>query len=80
MTVVATGLGQEIADVEPRRRVRSVPPAATAARNPVVEKNYAELDSPAIDRKRAVGDGIQEPSEDLVELLDIPTFLRQQHD
>ncbi len=78
VTVVATGLGQEVADVEPRRRVRSVPPPP--ARRPGAEKKYADLETPAIDRKRAVGDGIQEPTEDFVELLDIPTFLRQQHD
>jgi cell division protein FtsZ len=74
VTVVATGLGQDVTSTEPRRRVRPVP------RKDAREKNYADLESPAIDRKRAVGDGLNEPNEDLVELLDIPAFLRQQHD
>jgi cell division protein FtsZ len=76
VTVVATGLGQEVAADEPRRRVRAVPKSRAAE-----PRNYAELDSPAIDRKRAVGDGMEDVAdEDLVELLDIPTFLREQHD
>jgi cell division protein FtsZ len=76
VTVVATGLGQEVAAVEPRRRVRAVPKSRAAE-----PRNYAELDSPAIDRKRAVGDGMEDVADDdLVELLDIPTFLREQHD
>lgn len=74
VTVVATGLGQDVSAVEPRRRVRAVP------KSPPAERNYADLDTPAIDRKRAVGDGIEDSGEEFVELLDIPAFLRQQHD
>jgi cell division protein FtsZ len=72
VTVVATGLGKQAAnDESPMRIVRR--PAAQA------EPNYHTLDKPTVQRKRAVGDGLdgvglQE------ELLDIPAFLRRQAD
>ena len=72
VTVVATGLGQQAANAEsPMRIVRR--PAAQA------EPNYHTLDKPTVQRKRAVGDGLDGTGlqEDL---LDIPAFLRRQAD
>ncbi len=74
VTVVATGLGQSVANAEsPMRIVRR--PAAQADAEP----NYQELYKPAVQRKRAVGDGLEQTGlqEDL---LDIPAFLRRQAD
>jgi len=72
VTVVATGLGQQAANAEaPMRIVRR--PAAQA------EPNYHGLDKPTVQRKRAVGDGLQEAGLQ-EELLDIPAFLRRQAD
>jgi cell division protein FtsZ len=72
VTVVATGLGQAAGFAEnPMRVVRRT----SAVREP----NYADLDKPTVQRKRAVGDGLaaSDASEDL---LDIPAFLRRQAD
>lgn len=72
VTVVATGLGKSATNADaPMRIVRR--PAAQS------EPNYQTLDKPTVQRKRAVGDGLdgnglQE------ELLDIPAFLRRQAD
>ena len=72
VTVVATGLGKQVANAEsPMRIVRR--PAARA------EPNYQSLDKPTVQRKRAVGDGL-EGSGLQEELLDIPAFLRRQAD
>ena len=74
VTVVATGLGQAAGGAEsPMRIVRR--PAVAASSEP----NYHGLDKPTVQRKRAVGDGIQDAGlqEDL---LDIPAFLRRQAD
>ena len=72
VTVVATGLGKQAANAEsPMRIVRR--PAAQA------EPNYHTLDKPTVQRKRAVGDGL-EGSGLQEELLDIPAFLRRQAD
>ncbi len=72
VTVVATGLGQQAANAESPMRIVRRPAAQT-------EPNYQTLDKPTVQRKRAVGDGmdgngLQE------ELLDIPAFLRRQAD
>ncbi len=73
VTVVATGLGQQAANAEsPMRIVRRT--QAQAA-----EPNYHTLDKPTVQRKRAVGDGIEEAGLQ-EELLDIPAFLRRQAD
>ncbi len=72
VTVVATGLGRQAATAEsPMRIVRR--PAAHS------EPNYQTLDKPTVQRKRAVGDGL-EGSGLQEELLDIPAFLRRQAD
>jgi cell division protein FtsZ len=73
VTVVATGLGQAAANADaPMRIVRR--PAEQAS-----EPNYHGLDKPTVQRKRAVGDGLDGAGlqEDL---LDIPAFLRRQAD
>jgi len=72
VTVVATGLGQSATNAEsPMRIVRR--PAAQA------EPNYHGLDKPTVQRKRAVGDGLEGGGLQ-EELLDIPAFLRRQAD
>ena len=72
VTVVATGLGQQAAQAgTPIRVVRR---AAGAT-----EPNYQQLDKPTVQRKRAVGDGIEGQGLQ-EELLDIPAFLRRQAD
>jgi cell division protein FtsZ len=70
VTVVATGLGQASGMVE-----RPVVRRQTKGREP----NYLELQKPAVQRKRAVGDGVTS-NETLEDLLDIPAFLRRQAD
>ena len=72
VTVVATGLGQHAAAAEsPMRIVRRTQAQA--------EPNYHTLDKPTVQRKRAVGDGLEETGLQ-EELLDIPAFLRRQAD
>ena len=74
VTVVATGLGQAVGFAEkPMKVVRRAP---TKGREP----NYNELEKPAVQRKRAVGDGVTGSDGSLEELLDIPAFLRRQAD
>ncbi len=71
VTVVATGLGQPAGFAEnPMRVVR---------RSSGREPNYADLEKPTVQRKRAVGDGLA-GSEASADLLDIPAFLRRQAD
>ena len=74
VTVVATGLGQGVAMGE-RPQVQVVR-RQTKGREP----NYIELQKPAVQRKKAVGDGVTGSSDTLEELLDIPAFLRRQAD
>ncbi|MBT8081050.1 MAG: cell division protein FtsZ [Gammaproteobacteria bacterium] len=72
VTVVATGLGQQAAAAEsPMRIVRRTQAQA--------EPNYHTLDKPTVQRKRAVGDGLEGAGLQ-EELLDIPAFLRRQAD
>jgi len=72
VTVVATGLGQGAAIGERPQVVRR----QTKGREP----NYIELQKPAVQRKKAVGDGVTAGGDTLEELLDIPAFLRRQAD
>jgi cell division protein FtsZ len=72
VTVVATGLGQQAAQAGSPMRVVRQPAAA-------LEPNYQVLDKPTVQRKRAVGDGLDEAGLQ-EELLDIPAFLRRQAD
>jgi cell division protein FtsZ len=81
VTVVATGLGQAVGIGEkPIKVVRKAPPPAVVAKPPPMrEPNYNDLEKPAHQRKRAVGDGMT-GTESLEDLLDIPAFLRRQAD
>lgn len=70
VTVVATGLGQAAGLAQA--------PMKMVSNKRQGDANYADLDKPTIQRKRAVGDDVAvEPVEDL---LDIPAFLRRQAD
>jgi cell division protein FtsZ len=70
VTVVATGLGQA-ADL-------GQAPMKMVSNKSRTEANYADLDKPTIQRKRAVGDDFTPPPAE--DLLDIPAFLRRQAD
>src|SRR5215204_1445038 len=95
VTVVATGLGKPEVVASGRapfgREVptlsKAVPQAAAPAepsmrvvpRRPLTAADYAALDKPAVQRQRAVGDGLQARAE-TEDVLDIPAFLRRQAD
>jgi cell division protein FtsZ len=95
VTVVATGLGRPEIAVSGRspfgREVptlsKAAPPAAQAPepamrvvpRRPLTAADYAALDKPAVQRQRAVGDGLHGHAES-EDVLDIPAFLRRQAD
>lgn len=72
VTVVATGLGLPAANAESPMRIVRRPAAVT-------EPNYHGLDKPTVQRKRAVGDGLEAGGLQ-EEMLDIPAFLRRQAD
>ena len=73
VTVVATGLGQAAANAESPMRIVRRP-----AEKPR-EMNYGSYEKPTVQRKRAVGDGLEGAGLQ-EELLDIPAFLRRQAD
>jgi cell division protein FtsZ len=95
VTVVATGLGRpEVAhgrapfgrDVPtlqkavPQQPVaQAEPPMRVVPRRPLTAADYAALDKPAVQRQRAVGDGLR-PEVESEDVLDIPAFLRRQAD
>jgi cell division protein FtsZ len=95
VTVVATGLGKPEIAVSGRSPFgREVPTLSKAApqavqppepsmrvvpRRPLTAADYAALDKPAVQRQRAVGDGIHGHAES-EDVLDIPAFLRRQAD
>mgnify|MGYP001811613775 CR=1 FL=1 len=72
VTVVATGLGKNAAQV-------GAPIRVVKRTNAQAEPDYGNLDKPTVQRKRAVGDGLEEGGLQ-EELLDIPAFLRRQAD
>ncbi len=72
VTVVATGLGQGIKATET--------PVQVVTRSPTAAPNYAEFEKPAVQRKKAVGDGMTDAADELEDILDIPAFLRRQAD
>jgi len=95
VTVVATGLGKPEVVANTRGNYgREVPtlqktaPAAAPAepamrvvpRRPLTAADYAALDKPAVQRQRAVGDGLHAAAPDAEDVLDIPAFLRRQAD
>ena len=55
------------------------PPMRVVPRRPLTAADYAALDKPAVQRQRAVGDGLHASSE-AEDVLDIPAFLRRQAD
>src|SRR5262245_4315495 len=55
------------------------PPMRVVPRRPLTAADYAALDKPAVQRQRAVGDGLQGSAEP-EDVLDIPAFLRRQAD
>jgi cell division protein FtsZ len=68
---------------------KAVPQAAAPAaepamrvvpRRPLTAADYAALDKPAVQRQRAVGDGLHGGSAEAEDVLDIPAFLRRQAD
>ncbi len=76
VTVVATGLGAEEAKLEEKSE-----PVQLVQRNKRGEVNYAELERPAVIRKKAASDPTPPPaSADDLDYLDIPAFLRRQAD
>ena len=76
VTVVATGLGAEETRIEEKPE-----PVQLVQRNKRGEVDYAELDRPAVIRKKASGDPTPPPaSADDLDYLDIPAFLRRQAD
>jgi cell division protein FtsZ len=95
VTVVATGLGRpEVAvtgrspygrDVPtlskpaPQAAQAQEPPMRVVPRRPLTAADYAALDKPAVQRQRAVGDGLHGAAES-EDVLDIPAFLRRQAD
>ncbi len=72
VTVVATGLGHGMATGEA--------PVKVVHKSGTGEPDYAELEKPAIQRMKAVGDGMTAASSEFEEMLDIPAFLRRQAD
>ena len=80
VTVVATGLGQAASgSARSRSRWSARRRRRWSREQPPREPNYNELEKPAVQRKRAVGDGVT-GTESLEDLLDIPAFLRRQAD
>jgi cell division protein FtsZ len=76
VTVVATGLGGE-APVTVAEPLRVVEKSAAPEENP----DYRKYETPAVDRKKAVGDGYApQGQDDSMAYLDIPAFLRRQAD
>jgi len=55
------------------------PPMRVVPRRPLTAADYAALDKPAVQRQRAVGDGLHGAPE-TEDVLDIPAFLRRQAD
>jgi cell division protein FtsZ len=55
------------------------PPMRVVPRRPLTAADYAALDKPAVQRQRAVGDGLRGDPE-AEDVLDIPAFLRRQAD
>jgi cell division protein FtsZ len=94
VTVVATGLGRPevahgrapfgrevptLSKAAPQAAVPAEPAMRVVPRRPLTAADYAALDKPAVQRQRAVGDGLQGHAES-EDVLDIPAFLRRQAD
>ena len=94
VTVVATGLGRPevahgrapfgrevptLSKAAPQPAAPAEPAMRMVPRRPLTAADYAALDKPAVQRQRAVGDGLQGHAES-EDVLDIPAFLRRQAD
>ncbi|MEO8061518.1 MAG: cell division protein FtsZ [Pseudomonadota bacterium] len=85
--VVANTRGNYGREVPTLQKVAPQAQAAAAAepamrvvpRRPLTAADYAALDKPAVQRQRAVGDGLHS-APDAEDVLDIPAFLRRQAD
>jgi cell division protein FtsZ len=62
-----------------RAEAAAEPPMRVVPRRPLTAADYAALDKPAVQRQRAVGDGLRGDAE-AEDVLDIPAFLRRQAD
>jgi cell division protein FtsZ len=67
------------APVQQAAREPAEPPMRVVPRRPLTAADYAALDKPAVQRQRAVGDGLHASAE-AEDVLDIPAFLRRQAD
>jgi cell division protein FtsZ len=77
VTVVATGLGMGVEQVEENPE----PLQLVQRKKRTGEVDYAKLDRPAVIRNRAAGDPLPPPAvSDDMDYLDIPAFLRRQAD
>jgi cell division protein FtsZ len=94
VTVVATGLGRPevahgrapfgrevptLSKAAPQAAAPAEPAMRVVPRRPLTAADYAALDKPAVQRQRAVGDGLRGDVE-AEDVLDIPAFLRRQAD
>jgi len=84
--VAATGrvpYGRDVPTLQkaapPAAQVAQEPPMRVVPRRPLTAADYAALDKPAVQRQRAVGDGLHGAAES-EDVLDIPAFLRRQAD
>jgi cell division protein FtsZ len=84
--VAATGrvpYGRDVPTLQkaapPVAQAAQEPPMRVVPRRPLTAADYAALDKPAVQRQRAVGDGLQGTAE-AEDVLDIPAFLRRQAD
>ena len=77
VTVVATGLGRSAAVLQSAPQTRPARQPRTPGPGPV---DYSQLEQPSVARKKAVGDDMEAPADDMQQLLDIPAFLRRQAD
>ena len=74
VTVVATGLGKHASQSSPMRIIKK-----DDADNKDASPDYDSLSKPISERKRAVGDDVND-SETTEDLLNVPAFLRRQAD
>lgn len=77
VTVVATGLGRSATVLQSAPQTRPARQPRAPGPGPI---DYSQLEQPAVARKKAVGDDMEAPADDMQQLLDIPAFLRRQAD
>ncbi len=77
VTVVATGLGRSATVLQSAPQTRPARQPRAPGPGPI---DYSQLEQPAVARKKAVGDDVETPDDDMQQLLDIPAFLRRQAD